>query len=279
MTILMHLHLALFLASSTAAASADEPAKIPARGDKVTLTATFGQVPCLDNEAAYKAYCAATKAATPNAVNAIKRMYGQTLRLIPSGTEVEIVEATAGPKLSTVTSPTSVPHLIVKRLGTEGSVYVPAFYLRLEDGKAFPIEAKFPVLSPIMVHVLNPEPGREMFIHKPGGGDSWSATDIVSFRDLIKALAAQDQIGVDALVKAKDAVVAPSGSKILVIEIKKYSDVNGIVPVEVRFLDGPLKGTSSCVIFQHLATSELEVVSFQTASRASGVPAKKKVGR
>jgi hypothetical protein len=146
------------------AATWDSPCQAQAKGEKVHLAATYGQVPYFENEAGYTAYLAVVKAATPQSANAIKRMYLKSQHLLPEGAKVEIVEVAEGPKLAGITSPTLVPPLIVKRVGTEGAVFVPSFYLRPAGGKPFPIESKFPVLASKIAYGIARNSGSEVIL-------------------------------------------------------------------------------------------------------------------
>lgn len=256
------------------------------RGDRVSVDAVYGSVPAFKNEASYRRYLLAAKANTPQAGQVVRKMFLDTMILLPDGYEVEVVTPlpeekekakSKTPNLRDMITVTMVPPVVVKKPTSESPLWIPAVYIRPNGEKPYPVEAKFPVVTSYMDAAAIPEPGREMFLHRSDGDEVYVASDRFTFEDLAKAQLAGDQVGLDELVKHGNAIKVPSGTKALIIErhVNEYRE-RDITAAELRLLDGPAKGRSGWVVEQFTAVPAIRMVDFKLAAKLLNPPRAKK---
>lgn len=246
------------LALTLIVAAADEPAR-PRRGDRVRLSAAYGQVPALDSEAAYKAFLAAVKA---DDRGAIRRSYRKTLHLAKPGEEVEVVEAAAGEMPA---FPGLVPAIVVRR--GDRTAWIPAIYAH-PGRDAYPVEAKFPVLIPAFRMAEGANPGEEMALKSRDGRDVPVAVDYRSYRAMEKAVEGKDKVGMAQLVEDRSVIMVAPESRVLVVGNINDSSRVTFVASEVRFIDGPHKDRLAWSMDNNLAAPDLIVTTRREMARA-----------
>jgi hypothetical protein len=261
-----------------------DEAKPLARGDKVTLVATYGQVPVFIDEKTCKSYLVAAKATTPQAYELIRSMFNNSsLELIRSGEEAVIenidslVEKNGSPKklplLDNILNPVLVPYIAVKFKDQEAPEWVPIVYLKQPSGKPYGIETRFPVLVGVDDFSVTPEPGKIMYITNNDDSEISIADGLGSYDDMKKAIAANDDVGIRELLRNGSIKRIPAGSRAKIIERHANPFIKA---AEVRLIDGPVKGQVWWVQEQFTAVRSVVVYPYQAVKNAMKTQPKKK---
>jgi hypothetical protein len=288
MTMTKLIGLMITLAVIVSGAAAQDRAKAApkplARGDKVMLVATYGQVPVFINEQACKSYLVAAKSATPQAYETIRVMFDSgDLELIRSEEEatVENVDSLMDkdgkpkklPPLDNIQNPILVPHVAIRLNDQDAPEWVPVFYLRQPSSKPYGVEARFPVLVGVDDFSADPIPGKVMYINNKDDSEIPLATNLATFDDMKKAIDADDQIGIRELTRNDSMKRIPSGSRAKVLEWHSNRFVRA---VEVRFLDGPVKDQVWLVREQNTSIRSVTILPYQVVKNAVKAQPKKK---
>lgn len=254
------------------------------RGDKVTLSVTYGKVPVFVDEKSCKNFLTCAKAANPRGFELIKGMFDDSsLELIKSGEEAtvesidQLVDGEGKPKklpsLDTILNPVLVPYVVVRLKDRVAPSWVPVIYLKQPNGKPYGIESRFPVVIAIDNFASMPLPGKIMYVNSEDNNDIPIARGIGSYDRMIKAIAANDQVGIRELTKDGEMRRIPSGSRARVIERKIYTDIRA---AEARFIDGPAKDEVWWIPEQFTSVPSIEIYPYQAVRSIMKAQPKKK---
>jgi hypothetical protein len=203
----------------------------------------------------------------------IEAMFPDSLKLIPNGSKVEVIEVDrprTGGNYIADPSPANVPAVVVRMPGKPAAedpdrFWVPMIYLAAPGASPRALWAKFPDLEIETDPQAVPEPGMRMLLKGRTIKTILVAKDLFSFQAMIKAANAGDVVGVQGLAKAKRIATVEDLTPILVLE--RHTNpllAQGVNAVEARILAGPYKDQSCWVQEEFTAKLVLRVAGWES---------------
>jgi hypothetical protein len=205
----------------------------------------------------------------------IEAMFPDSIKLIPNGSKVEVIEVDrprTGGNYIADPSPANVPAIVVRMPGKPAAedpdrFWVPMIYLAAPGASPRALWAKFPVLKvetdpQVWQKVPEPRPGARMLLLDRTTRNVLVAKDLLSLEAMIKAMNAGDSVGIQNLARANRIMAVENSTPVLLLDYAPpFFPFHAI---KVRILAGAYNDQSCWVPDQFAVKQVLRVAGWES---------------